>query len=616
MKPVREGQIREEAPSPGQEPRILEAGHAPARPAAGKRERQRIRGLGSQARYDILRRRVRDRRARDRRGPRRARAGGSTLARARRRSARGGDRLRDPGRSPLHGARPAARLAGANRRSRRVSVHARHPPEHVPRAPLHDAAVRRLGRPGGHERALPLPAGTGPDRASPSRSTCPRRWAWTPITSSRRARSARSEWRSTRWPTWSASSTGIPLDRVSTSFTINATAPILLAMYQVVGEKQGVAAAELRGTVQNDILKEFLARKTYIYPPAPSLRLVADVIEYAARDAAPLQPHLGLRLSPAPGGMRRRPGDRLHPRQRARRTSRRSSIAASTSTSSPAGSRFNISTMRDFFEEIAKHRAVAPASGRGSCASASAQPTRARGRCGCSRAADGTTLTSVEPLNNVVRTTLQTLAIVLSGAQAVHTMGWDEALALPDRGGSAARPPHTADRRPRERRHANRRPARRLVLRRGAHQRARGPRLDGCSRRSSENGVAREHRERLARARHRRGCLPPAGGGRERRSGRRRREPVRELERRRAGHRAPRRARGGPLPAARAACRDEGVPRRGAGPSSARRRDRRRGVRANTMPVILEAVRSYATVGEISEALAAVFGRHRASTVV
>src|SRR5881296_697443 len=76
---------------------------------------------------------------------------------------------------------------------------------------------------------------------------------------------------------------GIPLDRVSTSFTINATAPILLAMYQVVGEAQGVAPTDLRGTVQNDILKEFLARKTYVFPPGPSLRLVADVIEYSTR---------------------------------------------------------------------------------------------------------------------------------------------------------------------------------------------------------------------------------------------------------------------------------------------------------------------------------------------
>ena len=83
---------------------------------------------------------------------------------------------------------------------------------------------------------------------------------------------------------------GVPLDTVSTSFTINATAPILLAMYQVVGEKQGVEPAHLRGTVQNDILKEFLARKTYIYPPGPSLRLVADVIEYATRTLPAFNP--------------------------------------------------------------------------------------------------------------------------------------------------------------------------------------------------------------------------------------------------------------------------------------------------------------------------------------
>ena len=83
---------------------------------------------------------------------------------------------------------------------------------------------------------------------------------------------------------------GIPLDRVSTSFTINATAPILLAMYQVVGERQGVAPAELRGTVQNDVLKEFLARKTYIYPPGPSLRLAAEVIEYSCRNLPKLNP--------------------------------------------------------------------------------------------------------------------------------------------------------------------------------------------------------------------------------------------------------------------------------------------------------------------------------------
>ena len=73
---------------------------------------------------------------------------------------------------------------------------------------------------------------------------------------------------------------GIPLDGISTSFTINATAPILLAMYGSSARKQGVEPAGLRGTVQNDILKEYLARKTYIYPPEPSLRLVTDIIEY------------------------------------------------------------------------------------------------------------------------------------------------------------------------------------------------------------------------------------------------------------------------------------------------------------------------------------------------
>src|SRR5215831_4903683 len=75
---------------------------------------------------------------------------------------------------------------------------------------------------------------------------------------------------------------GIPLDEISVNFTINATAPIILAMYLVAAERQGAATADLAGTLQNDILKEFLARKTFIYPPAPSLRLSCDVIEYAA----------------------------------------------------------------------------------------------------------------------------------------------------------------------------------------------------------------------------------------------------------------------------------------------------------------------------------------------
>jgi methylmalonyl-CoA mutase N-terminal domain/subunit len=222
---------------------------------------------------------------------------------------------------------------------------------------------------------------------------------------------------------------GIPLGVVSTSFTINATAAILLAMYQVVGERQGVSPADLRGTVQNDILKEFLARKTYVYPPGPSLRLVADVIEYATRQLPRFHP-----ISVCG----------FHLRQAGCDAVQEIAIALANAAAyvqavvdrglevdefAPRFS-YNLSTMRDFFEEIAKHRAA-----RRVWASIM------RDRFGARReeswmlrlysGGDGTSLSAVEPLNNVVRTALQTLAIVLSGAQAVHTMSWDEALALP-----------------------------------------------------------------------------------------------------------------------------------------------------------------------------------------
>ena len=89
----------------------------------------------------------------------------------------------------------------------------------------------------------------------------------------------------------------IPLDQVSTSMTINATAPVLLALYVAVAKKQDVPNAKIRGTTQNDILKEYIARGTYIYPPRASLRLTVDVIEYCASELRRLEPHLDLRLS-------------------------------------------------------------------------------------------------------------------------------------------------------------------------------------------------------------------------------------------------------------------------------------------------------------------------------
>ena len=222
---------------------------------------------------------------------------------------------------------------------------------------------------------------------------------------------------------------GIPLDRVSTSFTINATAPILLAMYQVVGERQGVDPAALRGTVQNDILKEFLARKTYIYPPGPSLRLVADVIEYSSLNLPKFNP-----ISVCGYHMRQAGCDAV---QEIAITLANASayVRSVVDRGLPVDSfaprfSFNISTMRDFFEEVAKHRAARRLWARIMRDRFEAQDPRSW-TLRLFSGGDGTTLTSVEPLNNVVRTTLQTLAIVLSSAQAVHTMSWDEALALP-----------------------------------------------------------------------------------------------------------------------------------------------------------------------------------------
>jgi methylmalonyl-CoA mutase, N-terminal domain len=222
---------------------------------------------------------------------------------------------------------------------------------------------------------------------------------------------------------------GIPLDRVSTSFTINATAPILLAMYQVVGERQGVAPAALRGTVQNDILKEYLARKTYIYPPGPSMRLAADVIEYCTSTLPKFNP-----ISVCGYHMRQAGCDAVQEIAFAL-SNAAAYVQAVVDRGIPVDRfapqiSFNISTMRDFFEEVAKHRAARRIWARVIAERfGSTDPRSCRLRL--YSGGDGTSLTAAEPHNNIMRITLQALAIVLSGAQAVHTMSWDEALGLP-----------------------------------------------------------------------------------------------------------------------------------------------------------------------------------------
>ena len=146
-------------------------------------------------------------------------------------------------------------------------------------SPGFSAPMPVIRPPGPRTRSI---AATSPRarRACRSPSTCRRRRAMTAITSWRAARSARSACRSRIWATCGRCSTQIPLEQMNTSMTINATAPWLLALYIAVAEEQGADVAQLQGTVQNDIIKEYLSRGTYVCPPRPSLRMITDVAAY------------------------------------------------------------------------------------------------------------------------------------------------------------------------------------------------------------------------------------------------------------------------------------------------------------------------------------------------
>ncbi len=222
---------------------------------------------------------------------------------------------------------------------------------------------------------------------------------------------------------------GLPLDRLSVNFTINATAPVILAFYLVAAERQGVASAQLAGTLQNEILKEFLARKTYVFPPAPSMRLVADVIEYASEHLPRFNP-----ISVTGYHAREAGCDAVQELA----FTMASAIAYSEElmgrglafdTFAPRLS-FHFATTLDLFEEAAKLRAARRlwyeiATAR--FGATKAESARLRFFSGCS----GATLTAQQPLNNIVRSTIQCLGAVLGGAQSIHVMGYDEAHELP-----------------------------------------------------------------------------------------------------------------------------------------------------------------------------------------
>jgi len=221
---------------------------------------------------------------------------------------------------------------------------------------------------------------------------------------------------------------GIPLERVSVSMTINATAPILLALYVALGDERGVARDRLAGTVQNDILKEYIARGTYIYPVEPSLRLVTDTFAFCAEQVPRWNTisisgyHIREAGSTAAQEIAFTLANALEYVERAVRA------GLEVDEFAPRLS-FFFAAHNDLFEEVAKFRAARRLWAR-----------LMRERYGAADAAcrlrfhtqtGGVTLTAQQPLNNVVRVTVQALAAVLGGTQSLHTNAYDEALALP-----------------------------------------------------------------------------------------------------------------------------------------------------------------------------------------
>ncbi|MBI4471830.1 MAG: methylmalonyl-CoA mutase family protein [Acidobacteria bacterium] len=222
---------------------------------------------------------------------------------------------------------------------------------------------------------------------------------------------------------------GIPLDRVSTSMTINATAAILLAMYIAVAKKQGIAPKDINGTVQNDILKEYIARGTYIYPPKFSLRLITDVFAYCHREVPNWNTisisgyHIREAGSTAVQELAFTFGNAITYVQAAvDRGLDIDSIAPRLS--------FFFNAHNDFIEEIAKFRAARRMWARIAKDRFSAKNPKSWALRFHAQTA-GSSLTAQQPDNNVVRVTLQALAAVLGGAQSLHTNSKDEALALP-----------------------------------------------------------------------------------------------------------------------------------------------------------------------------------------
>ncbi|MBN2118454.1 MAG: methylmalonyl-CoA mutase family protein [Anaerolineales bacterium] len=222
---------------------------------------------------------------------------------------------------------------------------------------------------------------------------------------------------------------GIPLDKVSTSMTINSPAAIIWAMYIAAAENKGVRSDQLRGTIQNDILKEFIAQKEYIFPPEPSMRLVVDTMEFGAQNVPQWNTisisgyHIREAGSTAAQELAFTLGDGLE--------YVRWGIARGLDVDEFAPRlSFFFNAHNDFFEEIAKYRAARRIWAREMREMFKAKNPRSWLLRFHTQTA-GVSLTAQQPENNVVRVAIQALAAVLGGTQSLHTNSLDEALALP-----------------------------------------------------------------------------------------------------------------------------------------------------------------------------------------
>jgi methylmalonyl-CoA mutase N-terminal domain/subunit len=222
---------------------------------------------------------------------------------------------------------------------------------------------------------------------------------------------------------------GIPLDKVSTSMTINAPAAVLLAMYIAVAEKQGVTKDKLNGTIQNDILKEYIARGTYIFPPMPSMRLITNIFAYCSKEI-PKWNTISI------SGYHIREAGSTAVQEAAFTIADgieyvRSAIEAGLDIDDFAGRlSFFFNAHNDLLEEVAKFRAARRIwakvmKEKFGAKNEKSQMLRFHTQTG------GCTLTAQQPDNNIIRVTIQTLAAVLGGTQSLHTNSRDEALALP-----------------------------------------------------------------------------------------------------------------------------------------------------------------------------------------